>query len=109
MLQREEERILWLNESKKESFSRAYALLAAAGAVHRAARRALVPYFLTEKARKDAQSKLRGKVEYGAVRYRYLRTYSMQGERRMSETFSDQTVYAISGNSASADAAKRAR
>ncbi len=102
-LRREKERILWFNECKKESFSRAYSLLAAAGAVHRAAKRTLAPYFLTAKARKDALSKLRGRVEYGMGRYRYLRTYSMQGERRLPEIFSDQTVYAVLGNPISAE------
>lgn len=97
------ERILLLDACKKEAFGRAYAILRAVGAAHRAAALALGRYFLSAKAAADASRKLQGVGKAGEVDRRFFRTYSMQGERRLPIPIPSGAVYPIVGDVYSAE------
>ena len=72
--------LLALGEKKKRAYLRAYALLEALGALWEESRISLLPYFDTEKAKRQIQHKIGTKKQAGYAEYRLMRSFSGKGE-----------------------------
>ena len=102
-IRKEKEKILALTEKKSASYMRAYDLLHALGSVKKEERRALLPAFEMEKAKRQIRHKLQPLHLHGERRTRFLRSFSSAGEHLIPLEEDVQNLLLISGKESAAE------